>query len=168
MSQAARAFLTRRQQRDASTQTEAFARCPGCDELEALLAEVLAENETLREELAVATAERSSPRSQSEWSLLSALAATPIAHGGLPAALDLGYMVLRTPDHLRHLRGHHRVEWHSLLRRLGLTPGFSRQGYYIRRFQLREQAEAQWTAQRLQLPFPVDPQGEPPGSSRHV
>ena len=176
MAQAARVFLARHQQRDTHTQTEATTRCPACDELEALLAEVLAENESLRDERAAASAGRRSPPAEPEWILLSApetgptlgswepagaaTGATPVAQRIQPAAVHLGYMVLCTPDHLLHLRGHHRVDWQSLLRRLWLTPSFSKRGFHIRRYQAREQAEAQWTAQRLQLPFPVDPRRE--------
>ena len=69
----------------------------------------------------------------------------------------LGYMVLRTPLHQERLRGHHRVSWPALLRRLGLAPDSPRPGYYIRLFTSEAEADELWIKQRLALPYPVDP-----------
>ena len=83
---------------------------------------------------------------------------SPPTSGGPP--VELGYMVLRCPDAIAHLRGRHRCSWHPLLARLGLTSATwaqSKAGYYIRRYQNEQVALDQWAAQRLQAPFPIDP-----------
>ena len=98
MAQAARVFLARHQQRNTHTQTEATTRCPACDELEALLAEVLAENESLRDERAAASAGRRSPPAEPEWILLSAPETGPTLGSWEMVGLDTGAAITAFPS----------------------------------------------------------------------
>ena len=57
---------------------------------------------------------------------------------GLPATgppLELGYLVLRTPEGQEQLRGRHRVTWAGLMSRFGLHPSnwsANKRGWYVR------------------------------------
>ena len=77
------------------------------------------------------------------------------------APLELGYVVLRTPAHLKHRRGHHRCDWGGLMMRFGIErsqwPRHTLE-FYIRIFQNQEPAESLWSEHRLALPIPVDPE----------
>jgi len=75
-------------------------------------------------------------------------------------ATELGYVVLRTPSRLAHLRGHHEVGWHQLLARLGIQPAdwpTSKGEFHIRLYRSEANAAELWTSQRLRLPMPLFP-----------
>ena len=115
------------------------------------LAEVVAENERLQtalDECESLIAELMDRRETPEEQVSSSSRAPP---------LELGYLVLLTPSHQGHLRGHHRASWGELLNRLGLRTGQSRAGYSIRKFVTQERANDLWTSKRLCFPIPVDP-----------
>ena len=81
-------------------------------------------------------------------------------HAG--AVLDMGYVVIRLPSHLNHLRGHHQCIWAVLLARLGVTHAqwaATQSQYYMPRFRGQAVMEASWVQQGLRLPVPVDPVG---------
>ena len=118
---------------------------PDGAELRTVCQELVAENEDLQTQVEELT---------QQLILLESIATTMLA---TPAPLELGYIVLRTPDSLSHLRGHHRATWGELLRRLSLTPQSSRAGFYIRLYTTPEAAQDLWRQQRLALPIPVDP-----------
>ena len=99
-----------------------------------------------------------SARSTPQPSAASSSSAAPPPRADRP--LDAGYVVMRTPASLSHLRGHHRCGWAELLRRFGLTHEQwveRRSEFYLPAFTSSEAARAAWTQQRLVLPIPVDP-----------
>ena len=84
------------------------------------------------------------------------------------AVLDMGYVVIRLPSHLNHLRGHHQCIWAVLLARLGVTHAqwaATQSQYYMPRFRGQAVMEASWVQQGLRLPVPVGP-GERGGRRR--
>ena len=136
---------------DAATQTEAveeWVMLTREDEYSELCAELLAENEVLQEQMSALEERLSSAQLDG--------AHTEQARSR-PSPMDRGYLVLRTPPQLGHLRGWHRTTWSQLLARPGLAPNESRAGFYIRLFTDRHAAEQLWEHQRLMPPIPVDP-----------
>ena len=82
------------------------------------------------------------------------------AAGGAEVATELGYVVLRTPSHLVHLRGHHECGWDRLMPRLGINRQEwprRKAGFYIRHYESEAHAVKLWTDQRLKLPIPRNP-----------
>ena len=110
-----------------ATHPDGRPRCLACEELQATVNTLGIECEALNAELAALRA----------------------AHPLEPVA---GYMVLRTPPHLGHLRGHHRTDWRELMQRLGLKAQHSRDGWDIRVYPGGHSAGAEWTAVGLHLP----------------
>jgi len=75
-----------------------------------------------------------------------------------PRAADGGYVVLKTPEAFRHLRGVHHCSWDELLAKFGATPqqwSALRAGYYTPRFRDEADATRLWSEQRLLPPMPV-------------
>ena len=76
------------------------------------------------------------------------------------APLEAGYVLMRAPESLQHLRGHHRCNWSGLLRRLGISHEAwerTRSQYFLPHYRDQATAEAMWQRQGLLLPLPVDP-----------
>jgi len=76
--------------------------------------------------------------------------------------LEKGYVLIRVPQNLEHLRGHHQCGWPQLLRRLGLSHqqwSARRSEFYTPRFTNHRAMESLWEGQGLRLPVPVDPGG---------
>jgi len=74
--------------------------------------------------------------------------------------LEMGYLLVRAPDELAHLRGHHRCAWAQFLQRLGLTQQewtSRRAQFFTPKYTTHDVMESIWRDQRLQLPVPVDP-----------
>jgi len=74
--------------------------------------------------------------------------------------LEMGYLLVRAPDELAHLRGHHRCAWAQFLQRLGLTQqewASRRAQFYTPKYTTHDVMESIWRDQGLQLPVPVDP-----------
>jgi len=74
--------------------------------------------------------------------------------------LELGYLAVRLPHQLEHLRGHHRCSWRALLARLGLTHAAwtsAKAQFYMPKFVNQSMANDIWGAQGLRLPIPIDP-----------
>jgi len=80
--------------------------------------------------------------------------------GGAALPLELGYLAVRLPPSLAHLRGHHRCSWASLLQRFNVSHqqwSTGRTQYFLPRFRDQVSAETVWVAQGLRLPIPIDP-----------
>ena len=87
---------------------------------------------------------------------------TSVATGPTERALEQGYVLIRAPEELEHLRGHHQCGWSQLLRRLGLThqQWSARRGqFFMPKFVSRTVMEEVWAGQGLRLPVPLDPGG---------
>ena len=74
---------------------------------------------------------------------------------GRARSLEAGYLVLRTPPALSHMRGIHHTTWRQLWERLGHNPDSSRKGFYVRLHESIEKSEGLWQTARLMLPIPV-------------
>ena len=84
------------------------------------------------------------------------------ATGPTERALEQGYVLIRAPEELEHLRGHHQCGWSQLLRRLGLTHqqwSARRAQFFMPKFVSRTVMEELWAGQGLRLPVPLDPGG---------
>jgi len=121
----------------------------------------------LRVEAAIQTAGLPSPRGEPAGRRASAggaggcsRAIAPEPPPLPPAAVDAGYVVLRTPSPTRTRRGWHQCDWGTLMARLRIPRAdwpHHKAGYYVRLYRSREEAEMHWTRQGLLLPIPVNP-----------
>jgi len=96
----------------------------------------------------------------------SSSTARPSASSPDPVSLplELGYVLIRAPEELAHLRGHHRCGWTQLLRRLGLTHqewSSRRTQFYVPKYSTHSAMDSAWRGQGLRLPVPVDPGTRP-------
>ena len=74
--------------------------------------------------------------------------------------LELGYLAVRLPPSLAHLRGHHRCSWASMLQRFNVSHQqwlAGKSQLFTPRFVDQASAQATWVAQGLRLPIPVAP-----------
>jgi len=141
---------------EASTQTEpsdSWLIVESQPEVRSCLDAVLLESETSKESLA--NCERVIEDLSKELESYQT-AARGHSTGSVATPMELAYMVLRTPDALSHLRGHHRTTLAGFLNRLGLSPEDSRAGFYIRHFESQAKASDMWRHQPLAPPYPVD------------
>ena len=124
-------------------------------------------DEQLRAEAALAPADMQGPprqpasqRAAVGGAVGGSLARSPTPAALQPAAVDAGYIVIRTPSPNRARRGWHQCDWGALMARLGVprTDWPQRKaGYYVRLYRSRSDAELHWTRQGLLLPIPVNP-----------